>query len=148
MGGFAPIGGVVFGPDEVVSAFFRDDPEGVLLIVKWVNRDDFVGKDDFFAAQKRARFTDFAVFFFAGGGSHRDGATVLLATERDDHSTFAIADGFAVQGEALGQAALILLKPAGDCFGVGIGVDLVHEVVEGVVARHFEPPAAVFFSHS
>ncbi|MFT6862100.1 MAG: hypothetical protein ACJAVK_000654 [Akkermansiaceae bacterium] len=86
MGGFDSIRGVVFGPDEVVASFLSNDPEGVLLVVKWVNRDDFVGEDDFFAAQKRARFTDFAVFFFAGGCSHRDGAPVLLATEGHDQT--------------------------------------------------------------
>jgi len=118
-----------------------------LFVVKGIYRDDFVGEDDLCALQKGARFTDFAVFFLAGGGSHSDGASVFLAAQRHDHSAFAIADGFAVQGEALGETALVLLQPTGEGFGVGVGVDFVQEVVESVVAGHFEPPAAVLFAH-
>ena len=37
-----------------------------------------VGEDDLCALQKGARFTDFAVFFFSGGGSHSQRFVRLL----------------------------------------------------------------------
>ncbi len=87
-----------------------------------------------------------AVLLFAGGGDHRHGTAVLVTAQGDDHAAFAVADAFAVDGEAAGEDAGIGLEPGGQRAGVGFRVDGVHEVVEGVVAGHFEPPAA-FVAH-
>ena len=146
MAGIKPHGGVGFGADEVVAALFDNEAQGVGFVVKGVEGEQFVVEFDFVTGKQGARFADFAVFFFPGGRAHGDGASGFLLAKGDDYAGFAVADGFAVEGEALGQDALVVLQPPGEGGGEGDGVNVVDEVVEGVVAGHFEPTTAVFFA--
>ena len=87
---------------------------------------------------------EFAVGFFAAVGALGHGLAGLLMAEGDEPTEFAFgSEVLAIEAEGLGQAVTMGGKPGveGACEGKGInGVD---EVVEGVVAGHFE--AAAFF---
>ena len=75
----------------------------------------------------------FAVILIAGVASHEDGATVVVAAERDD-GTEVVAEVFAVKGEALGKIVVIGHQPGVEGGGEFVGVDGVDHVVDGVVA--------------
>jgi hypothetical protein len=70
-------------------------------------------------------------------------AAVFVAAKGDDHAAGAITVALAVKGEAAGQEAGIGLEPLVERGGVGFRIDFVHQVVEGVVAGHFEPSASL-----
>jgi len=58
--------------------------------------------------KKGAGFGDFAVFFFAGGGDEGHGPPVLMTAERYDHSSFAVPDAFAIEGERVREGSVIM----------------------------------------
>ena len=81
-----------------------DDAHGVLLVVERIGGDQRIDQFDLGIGQQCAAFGDFAVFFLAPGHGHGDGASVLVAAERDDHAAAPVAHALAIQGEAAGGA--------------------------------------------
>ena len=74
---------------------------------------------------------------------HRDGAAVFVPTKGHDRSE-AVPEIFAVKRQAFGQFVLVERKPLVECFGQGLGISLVDEVVEGIVTWHGE--ASIFIA--
>ncbi len=72
--------------------------------------------------QEDAAFGDFAVILLAVGRGHGDGASVLVTTQCDDHTAFAVADALAVQSQAAGQQSRMGLQEGGESVCTGRGV--------------------------
>lgn len=85
---------------------------------------------------------EFAVGFFAAVGALGHGLAGLLMTEGDEAAEFAFgSEVLAIEAEGLGQAVTMCGKPGVEGAREGKGIDGVDEVVEGVVAGHFEASA-------
>ena len=102
------------------------------------------GKVDFVAGQQGAGLGHFAVFFFAAGRSHGHGASIFVVAEGYDHPAAPVADEFAVQGEAAGQAPGVSLQPGAQGSGESMGINGSEQVVERIVTGHFQAPAFFF----
>src|ERR1039457_1381152 len=69
------LGGIFFGADEIIAAFFQDDTHGVLLVVERISGDQRIDPFDLGIGQKRTALGDFTVFLLAAGHRHGDGAS-------------------------------------------------------------------------
>ncbi len=64
-----------------------------------------------------------------------------MATEGDDHVAFAVNDAFTIQGELAWQQSVVCPEPGAQSAGVKCWISQLEEVVECVVAGHFEQSA-------
>ena len=84
----------------------------------------------------------FAVVLFAAVGAHGERRSGGVVAEGDERSEFAFStEVFAVEGEGFGEEVAVGGEPLVDGEGKGVGVDLVDDVVEGVVAGEGEQVA-------
>jgi len=84
----------------------------------------------------------FAVVLFPAIGAHGQRGSAVVVAECDDGSELAFsAEVLAVDGEAFWQKIAVGGEPLVDGVGERVGVDLVDDVVEGVVAGELEKPA-------
>ncbi len=79
MDSFEAFSSVFLGADEVIAAFVNDNAQGWLFVVERIGGDECVLEVNRRMGEQGAGFTDFAVFFFAGGGDHGDWPSVFVA---------------------------------------------------------------------
>ena len=82
---------------------------------------------------------EFAVALFPAVGAHGEGLAVRVVAEGDECAEAAFsAEILAVDGEGFGQKVAVGDEPGVDGASEGVGIDLVDDVVEGIVAGHEE----------
>ena len=120
-------GRVAFELDQIFAAGAR----GFVVGVAGVEADEAIGEIG--GGEERAGGGHFVFLGLGQHGGDGDGGAGLLRDEADDLGE-AAGDGFAVEGERLGQLAVLGLQPRVEDGGEGGGIDPTEERVEHVAA--------------
>ena len=103
------------------------------MALEGVAGDDGVDEDGAACLRSVWLTGQFAIVLFAAVGAHDQRDSGGVVAEGDGGSEFA----FAAEGEAFGEEVVVGREPLVDSVGKGVGVDLVDDVVEGIVAGEF-----------
>jgi len=129
LGPFEQTGLVALDLEQVVAAFFHDDPRVPALAVQRVGRNHFAVQGRQRCQQRRGRrlLTAGRPLLLVVHGHRLRGAVLVLGQRQEAN---VVANHFAIQGQRLGQRAVAALQPAGEPAGPRTRLDPRHALTD------------------